>query len=191
MRGVRLANLLRDRVVQVLLLVVALNLVAFVLLWRLDLFVHVNLYDYGLKFSADWTTDYWYNNAMGWSLLAGTTVLVGLSFIPKYIYSLEQSRFSKYVGLLLSSLALVYQGLSVFFLWQVSSIVQSQLYNFGLLPNPGWISIISGLNSVILILMVSGLVALLVPATKNLAIINSNRKRAVIITLDQYLIQKC
>ena len=187
----KLVNLLKDRVVQVLLLIVVLNLVALVLLWRLDLFVHNDLYDYGLEFSFDWAADYWYNNAMGWGFLAGTIAIAGLMFIPKYIYSQEQTRLSKYVGFLLSALALIYQGLSIFFLWQVTNIVQSQLYNFGLMPNPSWIFIIKDLNVAILIVMFAGLVALVVPATKNLAIINSDRKREVIITLDRYLLQKC
>lgn len=184
------ADVLKDRVVQVLLLVIVLNLVAFVLLWRLDLFVHNDLYDYGLEFSYDWIKDYWYNNQMGWGLLAGSIAIAALMFIPKYIYSQEQTGFSRFVGFLLSSLALVYQGLSIFFLWQVGNIVQSQLYNFGLIPNPSWIFLVNDFNSAILIVMFAGLVALVVPATKNLAIINSNRKRDVIITLDQYLLQK-
>jgi hypothetical protein len=183
----KLASLLNDRVVQVLLLVVGLNLAAFVLLWRLDLFVHVDSYDYGLEFSYGWIADYWHNNAMGWGLLGGTTVLAALSFIPKYIYSQEHTKFSRYVGVLLSVLALVYQGLSVFFLLQVSNIVQSQLYNFGLTPNSVWISTITDLNLAILVLMVGGLIALIVPVTKNLDIINSNKKRAVALTLDRFL----
>jgi hypothetical protein len=184
---VKLASLLKDRVVQVLLLVVVLNLVAFVLLWRLDLIVHVDLYDYGLEFSFDWITDYWYNNAMGWGLLGGTTVLAALLFIPKYIYNQEHTRFSRYVGFLLSALALVYQVLSLFFLWQVSNIVQNRLYNFGLIPSPSWISTIKDLNSAILILMAAGLIALIVPATKNLEIINPDKKRERTITLDRFL----
>lgn len=111
----KIQSLLKDRVVQALLLVIGLNLVAFILLWRLDLFVHADLYDYGLRFSFDWISDYWYNNAMGWSLLAGTIVLAPLSLIPKYVYSKEHTKFSRYVGFLLSALALAYQGLSVFF----------------------------------------------------------------------------
>jgi hypothetical protein len=182
---VKLASLLKDRAVQVLLLVVVLNLVAFVLLWRLDLIVHVDLYDYGLEFSLDWTADYWYNNAMGWGLLGATTILAVLSFIPKYIYSQEHTRFSRYVGFLLSALALVYQVLSVFFLWEVSNIVQSQLYNFGLIPSPSWIYVIKDLNLAILVLMGAGLIALIVLATKNLEIINPDKKRTI--TMDRFL----
>ena len=185
----RQERVIKDRVVQVSLLVIGLNLVAFVLLWRLDLFVHKDLYNYGLRFSFDWITDYWYNNTMSWSLLAGTIVLTTLSLIPKYIYSKEQTKLSRYIGYLLSALALVYQSLSVFFLLRLSSIVPSQLYNFGLLADPIWISTISNLNSALLILMISGLVSLIVPATKNMSIINQNKKMATrnmtIINLDK------
>ena len=184
----RLAILLKDRVVQVLLLVVILNLFALFLLWRLDLFVHVNLYDYGLEFSYDWILDYWYNNQMGWSFLGGTVVLAFLAIIPKYIYNQEHTKLSRYVGFSLSILAISYQVLSVFFLWQVSNIVQTQLFNFGLIPNPGWISTIKDFNSAIQVLMFGGLIALIVPATKNMKIISANKKRTM--TLDQFFLKK-
>lgn len=184
----RLSILLKDRVVQVLLLVVILNFIALFLLWRLDLFVHVNLYDYGLEFNYDWIVDYWYNNQMGWSLLGGTVVLAILTIIPKYIYIQEHTKFSIYVGFLLSVLAISYQIFSLFFLWRVNNIVQSQLYNFGLTPSPVWISTIKDLNSAIQVLMFGGLMALLVSATKNLQIKSVNKKRTI--TLDQFLLKK-
>jgi hypothetical protein len=78
--------------------------------------------------------------------------------------------------------------MSVFFLWQVSNIVQSQLYNFGLIPNPIWISTIKDLNSAIQVLMFGGLIALIIPATKNLQILSANKKRKI--TLDQFILKK-
>ena len=180
-------NGLKDRVVQVLIFVIIFNIIAFVLLWRLDLFVHTDLYDFGLEFSFEWASNYWYNNGMGWALLGGSTILALMSFIPHYIYNNEHSKFSRYVGLLLSALALVYQGLSIIFLWQVSNIVQSNLYDFGLLPHYSWISTVKDLNSAILITMFAGFGALILPSIRNWEILNSNARRIKTKTLDQFL----
>lgn len=183
----QIGNGLRDRVLQAFLLVIVFNIIAFILLWRLDLFVHTELYNYGLEFSFEWAVDYWYNNGMGWALLGGATILSLLSLIPNYIYNQEHSRFSRYVGFLLSTLAIAYQGLSIFFLWQVSNIVQTNLYNFGLIPHYSWISTVKDLNSTILITMFIGFGALIVPSTRNWEIFTTNVKRLKTKTLDQFL----
>lgn len=180
-------NGLKDRVFQVFLLVIVFNIIAFVLLWQLDLFVHTELYNYGLEFSFEWAANYWYNNGMGWALLGGATILALLSFIPHHIYNHEHSRFSRFVGFLLSTLAIIYQVLSIYFLWQVSNIVQTNLYNFGLIPHYNWISIIKDLNSTILITMFIGLGALIIPSTRNWEIFASNAKKIKTKKLDQFL----
>ena len=180
-------NGLKDRVFQVFLLVILFNIIAFVFLWQLDLFVHSELYNYGLEFNFEWAANYWYNNGMGWTLLGGASILALLSFIPHYIYNHEHSRFSRYVSFLLSTLAITYQGLSIYFLLQVNNIVQTNLYDFGLIPHYSWISTIKDLNSIILITMLIGLGALIVPSTRNWEIFASNAKKIKTKTLDQFL----
>ena len=51
-------NILKDRVVQFLLFVILLNAIIFILLWRFDVFVNSELYNFGLIFDAAWTATY-------------------------------------------------------------------------------------------------------------------------------------
>jgi hypothetical protein len=67
-------GLLRDRFVQVLFFVIVLDVITFVLLWQLDLFVNGTLYDFGLQFSYDWAADYWYFTGLLWGFLIGSTL---------------------------------------------------------------------------------------------------------------------
>ena len=166
-----LSSGLKDRGIQLLLLVVVLNVLAYVLLWSLDLYVNTDLYDYGLEFSYDWAANYWYNNGMGWGLLASSTALASLSLIPHYIYIKEHSRFSKGVGFLLPTVAIVYQVLGIFFLFEVNNIVKNQLYDFGLKPNYTWISTVNDFNLAIMILMIIALLALIISTIRILDLI--------------------
>ena len=79
-----LRDLLKDRIIQVLLFTVILNIITFVLLWRLNVFVHGDLYGYGLIFSSNWADDFYYNNIMLWVFLQGATALTIFSIIPKH-----------------------------------------------------------------------------------------------------------
>ena len=164
-------GLLKDKFVLVLLFVIILNVVVFGLVWRLDVFVNEDLYDYGLQFSANWANDYWYNAKMLWTFLAGTTVLAVLSIIPHYTHSKEPSGFSKWFGFLLPSVAFVYQGLCIVFLTQIDSIVQNRLYDYGLSGNFDWTTTYNPISAIAFALMVIALLTLIVPAMRTLEII--------------------
>ena len=99
-------GLLKDKFVLVLLFVIALNVACFGLVWRLDVFVNGDLYDFGLIMSSEWANDYWYSANMLWTFLAGATALAALSIIPHYMHSKEPSKFSKRLGFLLPPLHL-------------------------------------------------------------------------------------
>ena len=164
-------GLLKNKFVLVLLFVIILNVIAFVLVWRLDVFVNGDLYDFGLIMSAEWANDYWYNAKMLWTFLAGTTTLVALSIIPHYTHSKEPNKYSKWLGFLLPSVAFVYQGLCIVFLTQISSIVQNRLYDYGLPVNFDLATTYAPLNTAAFALMVLALLALIIPAMRTLEII--------------------
>ena len=164
-------GLLKDKFVLALLVVVILNAIAFGLVWRLDIFVNGDLYDFGLIMSSEWANDYWYSAKMLWTFLAGTTALAALSIIPHYMHGKEPSRVSKWLGFLLPSVAFVYQGLCIVFLMQIGSIVQNRLYDYGLPVNFDWTTTYNPINTAVFALMVVALLALIIPVMRTLELI--------------------
>ena len=164
-------SVLKNKFVLVLLFVIVLNVVAFGLVWRLDVFVNGYLYDFGLIMSSEWSKDYWYSAKMLWTFLAGATALAVLSIIPHYMHGKEPSRFSKWLGFLLPSVAFVYQGLCIVFLMQIDSIVQNRLYDYGLPVNFDWTSTYAPINTAAFAIMVVALLTLIIPAMRTLELI--------------------
>lgn len=155
----------------VLLFVVAVNLVVFVFVWRLDGFVHGDLYAYGLVFSRDWADEYWNCSWMLWIFLGGATVLAAISIIPHFLHSKEPSRFSKWTGFLLSIVALVYQGIGIMYLNQINGIVWNKLYDYGVRYDIAWSATYNPISMPALALMVIALLALIIPAVRAFGII--------------------
>jgi len=157
--------------VLVLLFVIVLNLAASVLLLRLDSFVHVDLYGYGLVFSYDWAEGYWHSNMMLWAFLGGATALAATSIIPHYLHSKEPSGFSRLTGFFLPAFAFIYQAIGIFFLDQINSIVWSTLYPYGVQYGIDWATTYNPISMPVLTLMVLALSALIIPAVRALGII--------------------
>jgi hypothetical protein len=164
-------ELLGYKTVLVVLCVLILNAVVMVLLRSLDHFVHVTLYGYGLVFSYDWANPYWYNNIMLWTCLGGATALAATSIIPHYLHSKKPSSFSKLTGFLLPVLALVFQGLGIFFLSQINSIVWSGLYDYGVQYNIDWATTYNPVSMPAITLMAIAFLGLIIPAVRALGII--------------------
>lgn len=171
MKRLTIKSLLKNRITQILLFAIILNVIVLVLIWRLDLFVHTDLYDFGLTFSSDWAADYWYYNGMLWAFQAGSTALAVMSIWSHYQYSKKPSSLSKWTGFLLPGLAIVYQVLSIVFLTNINNIVLNRLYDFGVLPNYDWAITYNPISTTSLVLMVVALVALIIPAIRTLEII--------------------
>lgn len=164
-------GLLKDRIVQFLIFVVVLNIICFVLIWRLNIFVHGDLYEYGLIFSCDWADDFYFNNINLWVFLEGATALILFSIIPHRQHSTHPSKFTKWTGFLLPSIAIIYQALSIMFLSQTNNIVYNQLYDFGLNPNYNWATTYNPISSTAIALILVGIIALIIPAIRTLQII--------------------
>lgn len=164
-------GVLRNKIVQVLLFVVVLDVITFVLLWQLDLYVNLTLYDFGLQFSFDWASDYWRYNGLLWGFLLGSMALSVLSIIPHYQFSQKPSKISKVFGFLLPFLAIIYLSLSIWSLRQIDTILQNRLIEFGLPLNFDWGSSYNPLSASALVLMIVSLIALIIPAIRTLEII--------------------
>jgi hypothetical protein len=171
--GVRLdfEKLLEYKTVLLLLCILTLNVVVMRLLQSLDQFVHIDLYGYGLVFSYDWANPYWYSNMMLWTCLGGATALAATSIIPHYLHSRQPSPFSKLTGFLLPILALAFQGIGIFFLSQINSIVWSGLYDYGVQYDINWTTTYNPASMPALTLMTIVFLALIIPAVRALGII--------------------
>lgn len=170
-------SLLKDRIVQVLLFVIALNAVAFVLVWRLDIFVHKDLYNYGLIFSYDWAADYWYYSGLLWSFLPEAITLSALSIIPHRQHSQKTSKTTKILCALLPTLAITYQTLCIWSLTQIDAIVKNRLYDYGIPSNFNWATTYNPISATALVFMVTALIALIIPTIRTFDIIEIERTK--------------
>ena len=157
---------LKNKTILVLLLVIFVSLVAFVLVVRIDSVVNVDLYDFGLQFSTNWANDYWYLAKLLWVFQGGVCVLAVLSLWPHSLRLKKHDSFSVWVGVLLPSIAFVYQALSIVFLVGIDNIVYNRLYSFGLDPSYDWGLVYNPIRTSTLALMVVGLIVLLIPVIR-------------------------
>jgi hypothetical protein len=162
---------LKNKTILVLLLVITLSFVAFVLVVRIDSFVNVDLYGFGLQFSTNWVNDYWYFAKLLWVFQGGCCILAVLSLWPHSLRIKKSDSFSVWAGVLLPSLAFVYQALSIVFLLGIDNIVYNRLYSFGLDPSYDWGLVYNPIRTPTLALMVVALIALIIPVIRTLKII--------------------
>jgi hypothetical protein len=158
--------LLNYKTVIVLFLAVILNLIVCALIWRLDFFVHGDLYHYGLNYSHAWGDTYWNLTAMLWIFLFVATSLVAVSVVPHYMHSRKATRFTTWTGFVLPILALIFEGVSIFYLYQKNSMVWNTLSDYGLLYDANWANAYNLMSIPALVLMVITLVALFIPAAR-------------------------
>jgi hypothetical protein len=154
------------KTVIVLFVAFIVNLVVCVLVWRLDFFVHGDLYHYGLNYSHAWGDPYWNLTYMLWIFLFGATFLAAASIVPHYRHSKKVSRFTTWVGFVLPILAIVFEGASIFYLYQKNSMVWNTLSDYGLQYDANWANAYNLMSVPALVLMVVALVALFISAAR-------------------------
>ncbi len=166
-------GLLNYKTLLVLLFVVSFNVGVSVLLWQLDVFVHVDLYNYGLIFDYQWAGRIWRYNLACWTFILGATGFAVVAMAPHYLISneLKPHRFLLLASFIISAFALVFEGLSIFFLSQIDSIVGSLLYDFGIPSNFDWSLTYEPLIGTAYALTAISLVALMIPAVRSLGIV--------------------
>jgi tellurite resistance protein TehA-like permease len=159
-------GLLNYKTVIVLFLAVIVNLVVCVLVWRLDFFVHGDLYQYGLNYSHAWGDRYWNLTYMLWIFLFGATVLAASSIVPHYMHSKKVSRFATWAGFVLPILGIIFEGVSISYLYQKNSMVWNTLSDYGLRYDANWANAYNLMSVPALVLMVVALVALFISAAR-------------------------
>ena len=164
-------NLLRYKTVLVLLAVIIMNTITMVLLLRLDSFVNVDLYSYGLIFSYQWADEYWHNNIMLWTFVGAATAIAVTAIVPHFLHSKAPNRFSKLTGFFLPVLGLAFQAIGLFFLSQVNNIVWSSLYPYALQYDIDWTTTYNPISMPALALMVIAALMLVFPVVRALGII--------------------
>ncbi len=166
-----LKDFLKYKTVLVLLAIIALNAIAMSLLLRVDTFVNVDLYRYGLIFSYQWADEYWHNNLMLWTFVGAATAMAVTAIFPHFLHSRAPSRFSRMAGFLLPALSISFQAISVFFFYQINNMVWSDLYDFGVQYNIDWATTYNPISMPALTLTVVALVLMIFPAVRALGII--------------------
>jgi hypothetical protein len=172
-----LKSLLNFKIGFVLLSVVVVNLVVFAFLWRLDGFVHGDLYSFGLVFSYNWANEYWSYNWMVWAFLVGASVLAAVSIVPQYMRRRAPGRYSKYAtffeyaAIFLPVVAVICQALAVVKLDQINNLVWSGLYAYGVRGDIDWSVTYNLISMPALALMVVALLALIITVIATLNII--------------------
>jgi hypothetical protein len=164
-----LKGLLNYKTVLVLLFVVVVNLIVDFLVWRLDFFVHGDLYSYGLIYSLDWANPYWHYTSGLWAFLGGATAFATTAIAPHYLHSRKTSLFSTWTGFFLPLLAIVYEGLGIFYLGQKNYLVWNRLNDYGLLYDIEWAATHSLISLAALALMITAIVALIIPTVRAVA----------------------
>ncbi len=166
-----LKDLLKYKTVLVLFVIIALNAIAMSLLLRVDSFVNVDLYRYGLIFNYQWADEYWHNNLMLWTFIGASTAMTVTAIVPHFLHSRTPSRFSRMAGFVLPALSIAFQAISVFFFYQINNIVWSGLYDFGVQYNIDWATTYNPISMPALTLMVVALLITIFPAVRALGII--------------------
>jgi hypothetical protein len=166
-----LRNLLRYKTIIVLLVIIVVNAIAMSLLLRIDSFVNVDLYTYGLTFNLQWADKYWHNNIMLWTFIEAATAIAITAIVPHFLHSRAPSRFSRLTGFFLPVLSSVFQAVGVFFLNQVNNIVWNDLYDYGVQYNIDWATTYNPISMLALALMVIALLMMILPAVRALGII--------------------
>ena len=146
-----------------LLLSIVLNTIVLLLVLRIDSFVHVDLYKYGLIFSNEWAKDYWFFKDLLLTFLSGSIIIGVLSIIPHYDHDKQPTNFSKWTGMLLPLAGIVYETFSIIFIMQTDQIIQNDLYQFGLISNFNWGAEYWNINLAALTLMIIVIVLFTIP----------------------------
>ena len=152
------------KAVLVLLFALAVNLVVAFMVWRLDFFVHGDLYAYGLFYSRGWADPYWTCIETLWALLGGATIFASVSAILQYLHNKLPRGLSRWAGVFLSLFALVYEGVSIFFLDQKNLIIWNTLKDYGLKYSGDWATTYNLVSQSAVALMAVTLFALIISA---------------------------
>lgn len=125
-------------VLALLYLVAALEIAALQVYMQIDHVVNVDLYRYGLQFTAFWAVEYWLSYRIVLACLVGATIIMGVTLIPYYIFSRENTNASRWSCIILPLISAIFSVVSLYFIMQIDTIVNVVLYQYGLQLSQEW-----------------------------------------------------
>lgn len=164
-------GLMNFKTVIILLIIFILSSISFLLVLRIDLLVHTDLYSYGLEFSTLWANNYWYQKNMLLVFLFGSMTLTVLSIIPHYDHSKKPTYISKWTGIILPIISIIFLIFSISTFFKLDDIIQNILPQFNLNINYIWSSEYWNFSSIALFLMLASMIFLIIPTIRTLEII--------------------
>jgi hypothetical protein len=123
-----------------LFLVVALEIAALQMYMQIDNIVNVDLYQYGLQFTAGWIAEYWISYRIAIICLFCAPVSMALSLIPYHVFSKENTAASRWSCILFPLFSAGFLAVSLYFIMQIDQIVNVTLYQYGLQLSQEWAS---------------------------------------------------
>jgi hypothetical protein len=131
---------------------VGLSVVIYTLLNQLDILVNSTLYRYGLQFSLEWITPYWTFLRVALAFLAGIVALK--LFSTAYIvFSRKVENYKVNIPLVTNGIVVGMAVAAIFFLYQLDTLVNNTLYDYGLLFNTDWATPFWNLHKLVLALL--------------------------------------
>jgi hypothetical protein len=117
---------------------IALGAVSLILVQRIDLMVNNDFYQYSLQFSEVWADRYWSNLYLLMLSLGLSISLAAVSFEVFFAYSKSGRSFLKFLCFSLTIAAASMNVAAAYFFNNLDSIINSDLYSYGLIFNSGW-----------------------------------------------------
>jgi hypothetical protein len=117
-----------------------------------DNIVNDDLYVYGLIFSYNWADPYWINSNLFFYCQTLALILFGNSIAFFFSYFRNRTTFSITISSLLLFVGSGFSLFSTYFLHNVDSIINSDLYSYGLTFNVGWFATYSLYYRIMLLL---------------------------------------
>jgi len=141
--------------------VLALAALSIFFLRRIDNLVNIDLYHYGLTFDYSWADQYWANTNLFLYCQTLALILFGNSIAFFFSYTRNRNSFSSTASSLLLCAGAGLDIVSIFFIFRLASIVNKDLYLYGLTFSDEWYTAYSLNYSLSLLLVVfAGLLAL-------------------------------
>jgi len=125
-------------IVALLLVAILLNAVSAVLFMLVDHVVHSDLYNYGLQFKNEWAEQYWTYSKLLMSFFLVAMVAMGISIASTSIYAQSRKSGTRQATLLLLTLVTAINIISMLLFIRINSIVNLDLYNYGLQFSYDW-----------------------------------------------------
>jgi hypothetical protein len=114
------------------------NVISVYLLFSLDHLIHGDLYAYGLQFSPEWAETYYFHFWLAMGSVIAALALWGFSILLLGVYVAKRSQSALSAIPILLLISIIMGVLSIYAAFKIDSLINTDLYNFGLQFNYSW-----------------------------------------------------